>query len=244
MYHQAPPQAPLCQHIHSDNRRCGSPALRGQPFCYFHSSSRSDKKKKTVSVPVLDNPASIQLALTQVISRLLAGELDPQIATIAINGLRIASVNQKHMRIEWSLAENELTPAMAAELLAAEETADSQDQDESTRNVVLRRSEAEPKDLCISAGTTTEAAEVKSADPVADHQITSSSVHPIANGPMAPSPDGTIELTHMLSNTKVKALRRIMRQGPRHPLFKSAARQLEKHGIAVVNARNLAACGD
>ena len=42
----------------------------------------------------------------------------------------------------------------------------------------------------------------------------------------------------MLPDHKVKQLRRIVRQGPRHPQFYSAYRLLEKHGAAVASARN------
>ena len=240
MYKPTPPEAPLCQHIRDDNTRCGSPALRGQPFCYWHSSARVVRKKKTVTVPILDNPASIQLGLTQVIARLLAGELDPQVATIAINGLRIAAGNQKHMRIEWSLAENELTPAMAAELLDVEEDPELQDGEKDKTTAILRLNEVKPKDLCISVDATTSAEPEESADGAPYLPSFGRCGNPTA--PTAP--DDTLPLTPVLSNKKVKALRRIMRLGPRHPLFKSAARQLEKHGSAVANARNLAHCGE
>jgi hypothetical protein len=30
----------LCRHIHTSGRRCGSPALRGEPFCYHHHTTR------------------------------------------------------------------------------------------------------------------------------------------------------------------------------------------------------------
>jgi hypothetical protein len=30
-----------CRHIHVMGRRCGSPALKGQPYCYFHARSRT-----------------------------------------------------------------------------------------------------------------------------------------------------------------------------------------------------------
>ena len=30
-----------CRHIHVMGRRCGSPALTGKPYCYFHARSRA-----------------------------------------------------------------------------------------------------------------------------------------------------------------------------------------------------------
>jgi hypothetical protein len=43
-YHQDPEHAahlqhaPRCQHIRMNGRRCGSPALRGENYCYFHDT--------------------------------------------------------------------------------------------------------------------------------------------------------------------------------------------------------------
>ena len=31
---------PECRHMHVKGRSCGSPALKGQPYCYFHARSR------------------------------------------------------------------------------------------------------------------------------------------------------------------------------------------------------------
>ena len=31
---------PECRHIKTSGGKCGSPALRGQPYCYFHSRLR------------------------------------------------------------------------------------------------------------------------------------------------------------------------------------------------------------
>jgi len=30
----------LCRHFHASGRRCGSPALRGEQFCYYHHPNR------------------------------------------------------------------------------------------------------------------------------------------------------------------------------------------------------------
>ena len=30
----------LCRHIHTSGSRCGSPALRGESFCYYHHTTR------------------------------------------------------------------------------------------------------------------------------------------------------------------------------------------------------------
>jgi hypothetical protein len=42
-----------CNHLFPDNHRCGSPALRGQTFCYFHhpDPQLAHQRKSTASRP-------------------------------------------------------------------------------------------------------------------------------------------------------------------------------------------------
>ena len=118
MYKQNPPTAPRCQHIHDTNSRCGSPALRGQPFCHWHSSARATNKKKTFAMPILDNPNSVQLGISQVISQLMSGQITPYHASVAFYGFQLASHNELRVGSYNRYAVTELTPAMEAELTA------------------------------------------------------------------------------------------------------------------------------
>lgn len=119
MYKQVPPTAPRCQHIHDNNGRCGSPALRGQAFCYWHSTARATNKKKTFEMPILDNPNSVQLAVSQVISLLMSGQITPYHASVAFYGLQISSRNEQRVNSYNRYAVSELTPAMEVEFTPA-----------------------------------------------------------------------------------------------------------------------------
>ena len=35
-----------CSHIFPDHHRCGSPALRHEPFCYFHDPTRQATRQR------------------------------------------------------------------------------------------------------------------------------------------------------------------------------------------------------
>ena len=37
---EATPKRYRCRHIFIDGRRCGSPSLRREPFCYYHHTTR------------------------------------------------------------------------------------------------------------------------------------------------------------------------------------------------------------
>ena len=46
------PKRYQCRHIHTQGHRCGSPALRGELFCYYHHTTRKP-------APKLARPCSI-----------------------------------------------------------------------------------------------------------------------------------------------------------------------------------------
>ncbi len=98
---------PTCTHIKSDGIRCGSPALRGQPFCYFHNEWRTRAPHNPLPRPKhpklsVYNRRDIQFALNHVIRGLLSGRIGTQRAALAVTALQLASSNLT--RAEWGLA--------------------------------------------------------------------------------------------------------------------------------------------
>jgi hypothetical protein len=79
---------PRCTHIKTNGTQCGSPALRGRRFCFFHKNRQGQRLALNVqpaapfsfTMPVLEDADSVQVALMQVMRLLLAGQLDPKIA--------------------------------------------------------------------------------------------------------------------------------------------------------------------
>ena len=88
-----------CRHIKPNGLRCESPALRGTPFCYFHTrlhrpvSSGQNPILDDVKIPFLQDKSSLQIALTDVLGALLSSRLDTQRARLCLYGLQIASRN-------------------------------------------------------------------------------------------------------------------------------------------------------
>ena len=97
----------LCTHIKAAGQRCGSPALRGEFFCYFHTriikgvQQRVDMRLH--SMALLEDCESIQLSLMHVVDGLVKGTLDPNRAKLIIQALRIAARNAKNVRFDDSL---------------------------------------------------------------------------------------------------------------------------------------------
>ena len=84
--------APKCEHIRANNRTCGSPALRGKRYCYFHAQLRpGGKPKKPVQLPPLEDDRAIQMAVTKICQAVVNETIEPKRATAVLYGLQVAS---------------------------------------------------------------------------------------------------------------------------------------------------------
>jgi len=70
-----------CRHIRATGRKCKSPAVNGQLFCFFHFDSRRhakdglENRDEPLILPSLEDIAGIQIALMQVTNALASGRL-------------------------------------------------------------------------------------------------------------------------------------------------------------------------
>ena len=77
---------PQCQGLKKDGVRCGSPALRGKPLCYFHS--RAPKPKRRRVVPEVPDPNNALAVLNWVLRGLMSGKLHHKEAAQIIYGIQ------------------------------------------------------------------------------------------------------------------------------------------------------------
>ena len=84
--------------------RCGSPALRGRSYCYFHMRWHRKgrqvkpclgKEEERSSLPALDNACSIQLEVAEVKRQLESHMIDGGTASLLLYALQIASSTLK-----------------------------------------------------------------------------------------------------------------------------------------------------
>ncbi len=98
------PNVRNCTHIKVTGQRCGSPALRGEFFCYFHTRVIKGVQQRVDmqlhSMALLEDCESIQLSLMHVVDGLVKGTLDPTRARLIIQALRIAARNAKNVRFD------------------------------------------------------------------------------------------------------------------------------------------------
>ncbi|QNI30536.1 hypothetical protein H7849_15455 [Alloacidobacterium dinghuense] len=98
-----------CRHIFTSGKKCQSPALKAEDFCYFHHKSRrrpspqnqpyepyTEPKETALNLSPLEDADAIQLAISDVVLALAANRIDSRRARILIYGLQVASQNNRH----------------------------------------------------------------------------------------------------------------------------------------------------
>jgi hypothetical protein len=107
-----PSNIPQCQHIQLSGVRCGSPALRGQTHCYYHSVLR--QKRENIVIPQLDEALNIQFSLRQIIHGIAFGQWDTKRAALLLYALQIASSNMRLVEAELLAAQADAVTEMPA----------------------------------------------------------------------------------------------------------------------------------
>ena len=92
---------PTCNHLKEDGVYCGSPALRGLKFCYFHQREpkRAQQRAKLrrraeaceLHFPPLNTRVDVQIALFDVMHALAADRIEPRRASALLFGLQQVS---------------------------------------------------------------------------------------------------------------------------------------------------------
>lgn len=87
---------PQCNFIKSDGRQCGSPALRGHRFCYYHYEV--NRPTVCLDVPPLEDANAIQVALNDIARAVADDRIDLKRATVLTYVLQTASSNLKRVQ--------------------------------------------------------------------------------------------------------------------------------------------------
>jgi len=99
-------QSTRCAHIKGNNEPCGSPAMKNDTFCYFHSEARKlrDAEQavaKAMEVPVLDDLHGVQLAIMRVCGLLVGNKIEEGTARAMFEGLGLAqkAVSERRLKL-------------------------------------------------------------------------------------------------------------------------------------------------
>ncbi len=98
------PNVRQCTHIKITGHRCGSPALKQEYFCYFHTrmikgvQTRVDSQIEPIAL--IENAEAIQAALMHMIDAVLKGTIDNKRANIVLKALHIAVRNSRNAHFD------------------------------------------------------------------------------------------------------------------------------------------------
>jgi hypothetical protein len=105
-----PASIPRCQHLKINGTQCGSPALKRNPFCFFHkrwhetrillNPNRARRGRAAFDLPVLEDANSVQVSLMQVMRLILSGQVDAKTAGLLLYALQTASSNLSRINFE------------------------------------------------------------------------------------------------------------------------------------------------
>ncbi len=104
-----------CRHIFNDGHRCGSICLRGEPFCYYHHTTRkpaprqSFGRKASFDLPLPEDRSAIQASLGIILQKIASNDLDSRRAGLLLYGLQIASLNLPKQKEEAKEPVHEIT---------------------------------------------------------------------------------------------------------------------------------------
>ena len=85
-----------CRHIKTNGLRCESPALKGRPFCYYHSKvhtigAEPNLKYGPLQLPSPEDRAAIQLSVARINDAVINNRIDLKKAASLYDGLKIAA---------------------------------------------------------------------------------------------------------------------------------------------------------
>ena len=91
----------FCHHVAANGNLCRALPLREEAYCYFHMMTRerlhrrreADRRKLPLVLPVLEDQADIQLALTDLANAVLSGAVDSSRGYLALSALQTARKN-------------------------------------------------------------------------------------------------------------------------------------------------------
>jgi hypothetical protein len=95
------PNSKSCTHIKVTGVRCGSPALRGEQFCYFHQRMLRTVKgpdSRVHHAALLEDEESIQASLIEVVNALLRGTIEIRRAELILRALNTAVRNIRRVK--------------------------------------------------------------------------------------------------------------------------------------------------
>jgi hypothetical protein len=108
-------QPPRCRHTLLSGVTCGQPSLSGRDLCRFHQAVAPSRRE--FILPIVEDAASLQLALNRVMRALADDLLSYKKASLLLYALQIATSNFKRLRQEMQEVTNSADQANEKSLI-------------------------------------------------------------------------------------------------------------------------------
>jgi hypothetical protein len=82
------PNAHQCLHYKVEGTRCGSPALTGKQYCYYHVRIR--RRKKELDLPDVEDPNAVLVAINDILQAMAAGHIEIKHGTAMLYAIQLA----------------------------------------------------------------------------------------------------------------------------------------------------------
>ena len=146
-----------CEHIKTNGTQCGSPALRGKHFCYFHkrwrdtrvvlNANRARRSRAVIDMPVLEDAESVQVTLMQIMRLILSGQVEPRTAGLLLYALQTASSNLRRTHFEPHQTRVIIDPSTVNQTVLGEDLWRREDFVENIRAEASKQLEASDQDV-------------------------------------------------------------------------------------------------
>jgi hypothetical protein len=154
-----------CEHIKTNGTQCGSPALRGKHFCYFHkrwrdtrvvlNANRARRSRAVIDMPVLEDAESVQVSLMQIMRLILSGQVEPRTAGLLLYALQTASSNLRRTNFEPHQTRVIIDPSTVDQTVLGEDPWRREDFVENIRAEASKLLEASDEDVNEEASAET-----------------------------------------------------------------------------------------
>jgi hypothetical protein len=86
-----------CTHVKTNGAVCGSPALKGEDKCYWHThvTEHVQRNAALVNFPILDDGGAIQIVIMKVLRAIAEHRIDYKAAQLMIWGAQVAMRNMR-----------------------------------------------------------------------------------------------------------------------------------------------------
>jgi len=90
---QPQPLVAICEHIKDNGRRCGTPAIRGRHFCYYHSRAHTPSRlgSRYYRGIIPETIESLQLAIMQITEALGSGRINDKTAGRMLYSIQLST---------------------------------------------------------------------------------------------------------------------------------------------------------